>query len=339
MTEHITSGEVPSVGSPGTSYRGDRIYHNATEFHTDTDTVRTIFDSINRQRGATNPEEPGGEESSRISRAVFRGIVSQGVFNCLLNSSLEKNLEAGLSLHAYGDAGWLIYLAANDDDRRPLVPTEQIIRATSEYVVPKLDTDEVPVGTTVCDRIDYRDVDRLHSLWLPFGWQRDGVIERMVSIDQNTGQEPCKRDTWFAGLRQDEVLISAATAERITVPGANGPFDLIESTEWSTDQRFRRVGQSMISHVLRHMNQHILADLERLDNGSLPLIFAEANFTTRADKAGRRAGFVIPDRQYMPQVITQNVVVEDGVGPHARWRDFSFMVVPPSENVTTEHAR
>jgi hypothetical protein len=81
------------------------------------------------------------------------------------------------------------------------------------------------------------------------------------------------------------------------------------------------------------INNQVLDDLQ-IENGRSPLIFAECNFMTRADKAGQRAGFRIPPRSYAAQIVVQNVMVRDGHKP-VGLRDFTFLSLPIRPGVST----
>lgn len=325
MSEQIindTGAEVASIGELGTPRRGDRIYHNATEYHQDFNQVQEIVTDIREQMSQ--------DQNPTLSRAVFRGIVSPGVMRRILDSHLVDHIEVGVDLQNYGEPGWLVYVAINSPERQALVPVSEMVTATSEYAAPHdFDPSVLPAGFVHRNRIPPQAFEQLRDLWLPFDWTLQGVAQRADKVQDNLEGPPAERDTWFSGIWARDRLVCAATAERLTYQGANGDFDLVESTEWSTDRRFRRAGQSLMSCNLWHQNQEILTNLGN-KNGKSPFIFAEANFMTRADRAGRRAGFQIPERQQqIGQMIIQNVVVNDGLEPVGRCRDFTFLAFPP----------
>lgn len=330
MPEQINeiSSEVASVGELGTSLRGDRIYHNATQYHESFDQVQEIITDMREQMTTQ-------DQNSELSRAVFRGIVSPEVMRNIMDCQLRDHVEVGVNLTGYGELGWLLYVAINSLERQALVPVQEMISSTNDYEAPPgFDPSTLPGGLTQRNHIPEQDWTQLRDLWLPFEWDLRGVAQRARKIQDNLQCPPALRDTWFSGIWHGSRLACAATAERLTYQGAKGDFDLVESTEWSTTPDFRRAGQSLMSYNLWRMNQEILSDLG-CQNSKVPLIFAEANFMTRADKAGRRAGFRIPPRRReIGQMVIQNVGVNDGLEPVGRWRDFTFLAVPPQGATT-----
>jgi hypothetical protein len=321
MTEQLTneaSGEVASVGEPGTSIRGDRIYHNATIYHEDITSVEAIFADMDGQMEA--------DAGQTLSRIVFRGLVSPETIHALSAHPLGNNLEVAQPLEEYGEPGWLVYLAANSPDRGPIIPLAEMVEDTDEYEIPiDFIPRTLPTGYVHRNYIPKESAGQLHNLWKAFDWRLDGVVERAQKIRENIELPATnQRDTWFSGLWAGNILVCAATAERLTYQGANGPFDIVENTEWRTRPDHMRDG--LMGHNLWRLNNEILSDL-RTNDGATPLIFAECNFMTRADKAGRRAGFRIPSRAYAGQIIVQNVTVNDELEP-AGLRDFIFLSLP-----------
>jgi len=162
-------------------------------------------------------------------------------------------------------------------------------------------------------------------LWgTTFGWNHGQIDAFAQRLEADRHTEKLDRSVWFAGVEHDGLLVSAVMAERLTLPGNDGPIDLVESTEWAT--RKGHDGNGYTPTALAALNAQILGDLADSPNGR-PLIFAECNFTNRADRTGSSVGMVIPSREYASQVLPQNVVVGDGQQPHG-YRDFNLMVLP-----------
>jgi hypothetical protein len=309
-----SGGEVASVGELGTSVRGDRLYHNAEIYHEDADSVRNIFADM------------AGQSGGDISRVVFRGIVSPRALRDIARAPMEADLEVAQPLAGYGEPGWLVYLAQNAPDRQPIVPVPEMVAASNTYTLPSgFNPADLPAETTHQAYIPEDSIGQLYDLWQAFGWELNGVAERASKVRANRQSEPQDRDTWFSGLWNSGRLVCAATAERLTYQGAEGPFNLVESTEWRTHPDYMQHG--LMGHNLWRLNNQILGDLRDVE-AKMPLVFAECNFMTRADKAGRRAGFEIPSRQFAGQIIAQNVIVNDGHYPSGL-RDFVFISLPP----------
>jgi hypothetical protein len=134
---------------------------------------------------------------------------------------------------------------------------------------------------------------------------------------------------WFSAITAGDTLMSAAMAERLTLPGRDGPVDLVESTEWRTRKGFSNLG--FMTDTLGALNAQIFQSRQG-DSSVPPLVYAECSFTTRADRAGRGAGFYIPERRYAAQIALQNVTVDDGIHPPGL-RDFIVMRAQAPERI------
>lgn len=205
-----------------------------------------------------------------------------------------------------------------------IVSREVMIDETSDQKVrniPPLERVQSAVeqGFSFTDQISEEEVDQIQALWgETFGWERNQV--------DNLRKRLGDKDVWFAAVKHEETIISAAMAERLMISAARGQLDLVESTEWRT--RNGHEGKGLMTATVAILNAQILSDLQRYSNG-LPLIYAECNFQSRSDRVGYGAGFRIPDRTGASQILVQNVLVRDGQPiEDDRLRDFTFMYLP-----------
>lgn len=320
---------LSSTGRLGVSRRSyDRLYVNGTQYSTNPYEFAINFSRL-IQVAERHP--------SRISRCVFRGLVNEDIMRHISNNGLQSHLEVALPIREFnGDNSWLIYLAFNRQDRRSNVPHGTMIEATSNLnkeIVTPLERIQALVeqGYTFIRYIFKDQVDEVYSLWgETFGWERQEVVNlrrRLIAAYNNPSSQ---KDVWFSGLvNKDGMIVSVAMAERISIPSSSGPLDLVESTEWRTKDGYE--GRKLMTATLCALNAQILYDLKNKPHG-LPLIYAECNFQSRADRAGYGAGMRIPERTngyYAPQILVQNVLVRDGqpVG-EGKLRDFIFLYLP-----------
>ncbi len=318
-TEQIFS----STGSAGISRRPyDRLYGNATRFS-------SSFDEVSRN---VSRVQEIVDQHPRISRGVLRGIVSDEVMQAIEGTGYERLLEVALPLSEFlHDESHLVYFAHNSSGRNQIIPTQEMIEATGEDVMRRSPVERVHEvlrsGLRFTDTFQDDQIDQLHELWGPtFGWERHEVDALRRRLESAQYTDPSERDVWFSAIRDNGTIISAAMAERLSIPGRDRDLHLVENTEWRTRDEY--AGRGLMTSTLAMLNGRILSDFRRGGNG-LPLIYAECNFQSRSDRAGGGAGFVIPDRQSAPQIIVQNVLVNDGQDvPEGSLRDFTFMYLP-----------
>lgn len=314
-----------STGNLGVSRRQyERLYVNGTEYLDDVD----IFN-----RNYTRLTSIGNRFEQKIGRSVFRGVVGPEIMNAIGESQFLHNLEVALPLAEYGERdSWLVYLAQNRPDRKYIEPLEKMImntdyeRGSCRSVKDCIDR-VVEQGYQVIDRFEEDQIDDIFNLWGPtFGWNRQEVSNlknRLANVDS------ANPDVWFAGASHNGRIISCAMAERLSIPSRNGSLELVESTEWRTHEDY--FGNGLMSGVVAALNANIVSDLRDLENP--PLIYAECNFQSRSDRVGNAAGFAVPGRNtdgyYAPQILEQNVLVNDGCEiPEGKYRDFTFMHLP-----------
>lgn len=314
-----------STGQLGTQERQDgRLYHNARAYYDTTTAVTRIFDELVEQVDS---------ESDRLSRAVFRGLVSGRVVQQLA-AQRPQNMEVALSVRDYGQVAWLLYLGHNHPTRQSPHSAPDMVQAIDATRRPPSLTaqDKVPAGFETARSFEPADEPALHTLWgQTFGWNQDEISALRLRLNQQRQRYPIDRDTWFSALRYGGQIVSAAMAEHLELEGPDKAFDIVESTEWRTESQSQ--GKGLMPFVLRDLNAQIIKDLQHRYVGR-PLIYAECNYTSRSDRSGYRAGFRIPNRQFAPQIIPQNVRVNDGKVP-CGLRDFSFMYVPFAQFETT----
>lgn len=311
-----------STGSLGVTRRQDnRVYINPEVYSQDPQDIRTL----------ERLSQIVDRDTNRITRGVFRGVVSNDVYHEISRNGLSNRLEVAFPIaeFAEGEAeAMLIYWGHNHRDRQQIVPTDEMISATSEYrTSPNSPVDrmrEVKVrGYQFVQTIDSADIDQIQSLWGPtFGWEIQEVEALQTRIQKDSQKDPRDRSVWFSAIRDNGTIISLATAERLTIPSSQGEVTLVESTEWRTRDEYS--GQGLMTATLSMLNAQVLHDLGTEEN--LPIIYAECNFQSRSDRAGHGAGFVVPTREHAPQIIKQNVRVGDGYTvPQTDLRDFTYM--------------
>ncbi len=342
MSDQATSNPeiFSSTGELGTWPRPDeRLYHNATTFYDHPDDVADTFLGVARDAEVINAVMPEGEQ---VSRTVFRGIVSHQTVQAIANNGLGTHLEVAMPVdESNQEAGWLIYLAKNQPHRQPLHAVETMVEATSVYTPrprkvvlpdtnPESDGECLPEWSLLTSvKEEYQT--QLADLWKATfgGWDNEKIAHLAERIKAERAKDGSERTVWFSAIIAGDLLMSAAMAERLTIPGRDGPVDLIESTEWRTRKAFSNFG--LMTHTLQALNAQIFHSLSEGPSGP-PVVYAECSYTTRADRAGHGAGFYIPERRYAAQIAIQNVTVDDGIHPPG-WRDFIVMRAPaPSAN-------
>lgn len=317
-----------STGSLGTEPRPDgRLYRNEPDFTDDPDVLAGHFARLGRQAELLPLE---------ISRIVLRGVVSDEVMSTVTDSELRDSVEVGLPLEEFGHEGWLLSVARNSEGRDLIVAEHKMIEATTSQTPGKLKSSPVErverllaSGASIRTELQYEDLPMLGELWQPafFGWKDEEIAALAESLQEQQDQPPDKRTLWFAGIWSNGQLVSAAMAERLEIPGKNGPVDLVESTEWCTRPGEEYAKKGYITTALSVLNAQILRDL-RDSSGRQPVIYAECNFQNRSDHAGSSVGFRIPPRQFARQILAQNVRIGDGLDHDTTLRDFSFMYLP-----------
>ncbi len=316
---------VTSTGKLGAEERSfDRFAVNATVYSDDPMRVSTFAD---RSRAVAAAKEREG-----LTRTTFRGLVSQRVMDEIIRTGNQKHLEVALPVGEFTEGDeWLVHAAKNAPARTVLTPVDRMIEETEgDKICSQSPLEKVNAvkekGYKIIDSFSEADIDQVHSLWEEtFGWSREEVDNLRHRIDDSKYADTEEKGVWFNGIRNTKgELISIAMAEKLTIPAADGKeLDTIEVTELSVDPAYE--GQGIMSANVAVLNAQILDDYE---NRNLPLIYAECNFQSRAERSAHRAVMRIPERMYAPQILQQNVGVGDRVPVESPYRDFQFLYLP-----------
>lgn len=304
-----------STGDPGTSVRQDeRLYHNAEVFYDNVDELACRWQAL--------LQEAESIEDVLISRTVLRGIVASDVVTEFMETEYGVALEVAHDIGDQEAGSWLIYLGQNAETRTALTSQDVMINATTDLPTPTTCLNSEHVVRTVAPDIE----PQLFELWsTTFGWETEDMQGFLAQLEQQPQAHPHERAVWFSGVVLGQTLVAAAMAERIDLPSRSGQVSLIESTEWRRRQHDPFAHQGYMCRALVGLNRQIAADTATY--ATPPLVYAECNFTSRSDLVGARAGFQIPDRAYAPQILPQNVTVNDEIAT-AGLRDFTFMYLP-----------
>lgn len=316
---------VTSTGTLGAERRSfERWAINAREF---SDAPAHVGQFADRFAAVAAQKEQEG-----LTRTTFRGLVSAEVMDAIVTQGKQNHLEVAFPVREFtGGDEWFIHAAKNAPGRTILTPVDQMIAETENDKVctqsPLEKVDAVKKkGYKIVDSFSESDIDKVHGLWEnTFGWTREEVDNLRHRIDAGRNVQPEERDVWFNGIRNTNgELISIAMAEKLTIPGADGKeMDTVEVTELSVDPAHE--GQGFMSANVAVLNAQILDDYA---DRSLPLIYAECNFQSRAEHSAHRAGMRIPEREYSPQILQQNVGIGDGAPVDSLYRDFQFLYLP-----------
>ncbi|QQS65113.1 hypothetical protein IPO96_00935 [Candidatus Saccharibacteria bacterium] len=305
---------VTSAGQVGVQRRSyERLYVTGREPVTE---VCAVIDTLSRLEGIVT-------QRSRVPRAVFRLITNQTTLETLAAEGLRSEVAAPLDHVDEAGSVFAMFAVANAKRSEPLVKRADIIRQTTPETLAKTATaPEVDLnawGYQLCSQLETSQFDSLQELWGPtFDWSDENisVLQRRLNDAVNSG-------LWFAGVyhQSDSTqLVSAAMAEMVTLRGISRDIPFVENSEWRTLRRHPDQVSGLIVPVIRQLNHAIVNEVDR------PFIFAECNYTTRADRRGHQAGMVIPNRTYADQILVQNVAVHDGADSHLL-RDFIFMTL------------
>lgn len=327
MNQERVENIFSSTGGLGVSRRqNQRLYVNGNNFADNPGEVITNFGRLMEIR-QSNPQ--------KIGRCVYRTVASNQVVEEIVRNGQRQHLEVALPISEFtNDDSWLVYMANNDPSRSRIVPQERMIEATSESreisISPETRIRNLRnEGMEFITRFGENEINDIYELWSEtFGWTRQEI--------RNLSHRLGKDNVWFSAAVDQGRIVSLAMAERLTIPASGGNLELVESTEWRTRQGHN--GRGSLTAVLAALNSQILEALPQV-----PLIYAECNFQSRSDRAGRGAGFEIPRRDSQglpaPQILVQNVNVGDGqVVPEGKLRDSTFMYLP-SEAIRTHYHR
>lgn len=327
MTNHEIEDIVSSTGSLGLERRSyNRLYCNWPGVISD---VSFIERQYSRAQEAIHREIAG--------RCVLRAVLTEGALRNIAMTSTSSTLEASVPAgDVDGQPVWMTLFGLNAKLRCPITSVEDMVETTTTYPSPSMLPHErvqrlEEQGFRFDAQIDSRQVDSIHGLWgKTFEWTRDGVETLSQRLQMQLQLRPSRREVWFSGVVDpDDTIASVSMAELLRLPLGNGEYiTVVESTEWRTREGFE--GQGIMAAGVSFLHAQILRDLEELARP--PLIIAETNYLTRADRVGNAVGMRVPLRHvgeiYIPQILQQNVAVGDGLIPDGL-RDFTMMYLAP----------
>jgi hypothetical protein len=330
---NVDQAMQPGAGSLGLSRRSyERLYYNATR------ALGNVDYFVNRMA-------PWAEErvvdSSEHQRIVGRILMTESqLFEVLQRSeALQRSIEVAIPVGEYlGSPMMMTMWGINNNTRQTLVDIPHIVRETEYLDMPKI----APItrvdalrnqGYAFVDSADFVSTEQIFSLWGPiFEWPQHDINALRSRLSAERTISPVSRSVWFSAIMYNSDVVSLAMAERLNLPLGGGDYiPIIESTEWCVRPAWqqRGLGVGAISHV----HAQVFRDLS--SHPRQPIVVAETNFTSRADRLGHSAGMVVGDREinsfFVPQILRQNVAVSDGIRSD-RLRDFTMMYIPP-ENI------
>jgi hypothetical protein len=285
----------------------------------------------------------GEKRAERTSRVIARGLVRDQDFRqVMVDSELVSRLEVAVDVSDFmgGDKNWFSYIAKNKPERSEACYRDRMLDETSNYRYENVTSPEERIklaenemGGAFIDQFDESQTAELLSLWQgTFGWSALEVdnLRKRIGADK-VKESPSERNVWFSGIMIDGKIVTASMAERLQIPGPDGKtLDLVESTEWITEAAHR--GKHLMTATIDMLNMQVLRDLRDDGNSRIPLIYAECNFQSRSDRVAHGSGFRIPERSVdgvlIPQILAQNVGVQDGVSDCGPLRDFTFLYLP-----------
>ncbi len=222
----------------------------------------------------------------------------------------------------------VIFISANADERVDPTLQAQWEAARSIWSEPIHITPQDRLitlreqGYTTDTNLTLADADSLHQVWKSFGWTLEGVEQFINTYDSG---DPTKAG-WFACMRdQSGRLVSAAKAEALAI----GDIQLIESTEWGTNEEMR--GQGLGTGAVIALNHAILQSPPNTPY----VIMAEANLdpASPGHRVARDAGFSLAGADMESQ--EPNHVLRAHVSINGKLR--SFLSVQLSPEARAEH--
>ncbi len=280
-----------------------------------------------------------------ITRTVFRGLITEQAYEDLSRGShnfpagTEQEVALRINNCWTEDPYWLVVLGANTANRRAIAEGNDFYPQLSYHAWVNNNADRTNItvkksieeiqsyGFRIRSEIPHYLIESLWDLWgETFEWTQEGIVKLQERLQDQAKIPQNLREVWFSGVEHNGRFVSAATAERIDFKRERKPLTLVESTEWATDQNYRRKG--LMRGTVSHMNAQILRDL-----GPETVIYAECNWMTKAFRVGHAAGLAMPQpdaRRNTHQILRQNVAVGDRIEPSGL-RDFVFMYLPQDE--------
>lgn len=320
-----------STGELGAQIRQNERWYINEGFSDDSDDIGVTFETGLEQltRNPTN-----------ISRVVFRSLVGEQARAAILQSDLKRDIEVLLPI-ATGQ--YLLYLARNAPHREGGGSIDELVQQThpgsyksgdmllADHITHATDSGYQWQGDFSAD-----EVPAVLDLWGPtFGWDKSEVTNLRARLEQEAEAAPEDRSVWVSFAQHNDELVAAAMAERLDLPGKDGPTALVESTEWRVRADYQRRNNPNAPRLMVATLALLNAQVIHSIGSERTSIFAECNLRSRADRAGRGAGFRAPERQVedqiiIPQILRNNVEVDDGLAtPGEALPHFLFQHIPP----------
>jgi hypothetical protein len=252
------------------------------------------------------------------------------------SETLQHNIEAVIPVGDYrGSSAVMAMWGINNHRVQTNDPVCVIGQETVYEHPPRISpSDRVDIlrqqGYQFVDNLDTIDIAQVYSLWHPiFEWSEEDIQNLRGRLQGQRNLSPEERSVWFTAAMDGNNVVALSMAERLDLPFRPGETQsIVESTEWCVREGWQ--GQGLGTAAPVHVHAQVFTDLASLERP--PIIVAETNFTSRADRNGHNAGMIVADRQIesfpVSQVLRQNVAVGDGLRPE-RLRDFTMMYVPP----------
>lgn len=320
----------PGAGNLGLSKRSyERLYYNARQALTSVDYL------VNRMM-------PWAEEHVSDTmphrRIVGRIIMTEAQLSESLHRSapLREHVEVAVPVGDYfGSRMVMVMWGVNNHHEHTLDPVNYISHETEYtqalHIPPSMRVRSIREQRyEFVEHIDQSAMNDIVSLWGSiFEWTDIDVQGLRIRLQEQQRVSPEDRSVWFTRIMAGDDVVALAMAERLDLPlGGGDTVPIIESTEWCVRPGWQQRGLGI--GAVSHVHAQVFRDLERV--ARQPIILAETNFTSRADRIGHGAGMVVGphviDSIYIPQVLRQNVAVIDARRSD-RLRDFTMMYISP----------
>ena len=317
-TRQSAAIEVSSTGSLGSELRSEERYYTNNPYAINGHNIERFVEDCVEHLAV-----PG--QTAEATRSVVRTIMGRSALMAIDAdySELARHIEAAAPIPHTDDL--LVYFAKNYGDRNPspTIKADMAARLIEARNTAPSNRLILPAGFEAVRQWD--NPEQLAYLWgETFGWTTEGCEAFLRDIAEQADRTPEERTTWFEGIQCNNTLVAATMAERLTMPGNEGPVELIELTEWAVHPRYR--GHGLGRFAVRHSAQSVQNDLTDTPH----LAFAEANLLSGAPHMARRAGLSIPlvglpRHGSVPQIVFSNVSVGDGLEPAGEYRNFALV--------------
>ncbi len=322
----------PGAGNLGLSRRSyERLYYNARRI------LRSVDYFVERILPWAVQHVDDMHEHRRI---VGRIVMTNGQLSEALQRSkvLQDNIEVAISVGTYNGEPIVMCMWGINNHRGQTIDPVDVIQQETEYQSgpDSLPSERVDAlrreGYQFVNNLDDIETDDVLSLWGPiFEWPEQDINALRGRLQQQRDLPPDERSVWFTAVMDGSEVVALAMAERLNLPLGNGEsISVVESTEWCVRSEWQ--GRGLSTGATSHVHAQVLTDLASLEHP--PVIVAETNFTSRADRTGHGVGMIVAPRSAesfpVPQVLRQNVAIGDGLRPE-HLRDFTMMYIP-SEN-------